>query len=94
MRKADYGVGTNDCGLSIFINDTVANVITEKQGLASDSVRCITQCADGNYYVGTAGALSIVTLAGGLNVKKDDGRYCVCKKYGCRCKWNGCNGNR
>ena len=63
-------VGTNDSGLSIFINDTVANVITEKQGLASDSVRCITQCADGNYYVGTAGALSIVTLAGGLNVKK------------------------
>lgn len=48
-------VGTNDSGLSIFINDTVANVITEKQGLASDSVRCITQCADGNYYVGTAG---------------------------------------
>ena len=63
-------VGTNDSGLSIFINDTVANVITEKQGLASDSVRCITQCADGNYYVGTAGELSIVTLAGGLNVKK------------------------
>lgn len=63
-------VGTNDSGLSIFINDTVANVITEKQGLASDAVRCITQCADGNYYVGTAGALSIVTLAGGLNVKK------------------------
>ena len=33
-------------------------------------MRCITQCADGNYYVGTAGALSIGTLAGGLNVKK------------------------
>lgn len=62
-------IGTNDNGISIIINDTLANVISKEDGLAADSVRCITQSTDGDYYVGTTGELSIVTLAGGLSVK-------------------------
>ncbi len=60
---------SNDNGISIIINDTLTNVISQKDGLAADSVRCITQSTDGDYYVGTTGELSIVTLAGGLSVK-------------------------
>lgn len=48
---------------SIIINDTLTNVISKEDGLAADSVRCITQSTDGDYYVGTTGELSIVTLA-------------------------------
>ncbi len=62
-------IGTNDNGVSILINDTLANVISHKDGLAADAVRCITQSTDGDYYVGTTGELSIVTLAGGMSVK-------------------------
>ena len=47
----------------------MTNVISKEDGLAADSVRCITQSTDGDYYVGTTGELSIVTLAGGLSVK-------------------------
>ena len=43
-------VGTNDNGLSILINDDVVNIISEKNGLPSDSVRCITSASDGMYY--------------------------------------------
>ncbi len=62
-------IGTNDSGLSICINETITNVVSEKDGLTADSVRCITQSSDGDYYVGTSGAMSILTLAGGLSVK-------------------------
>ena len=62
-------IGTNDSGLSICINETITNVVSEKDGLTADSVRCITQSSDGDYYVGTSGAMSIFTLAGGLSVK-------------------------
>lgn len=62
-------IGTNDNGVSILINETLTNIITHKDGLAADSVRCITQSTDGDYYVGTTGELSIVTLSGGLSVK-------------------------
>lgn len=63
-------VGTNDSGVSIFINETISNIISEKEGLSSDSVRCITQSSEGEYYVGTSSALSVVTLSGGLSVKR------------------------
>ncbi len=62
-------IGTNDNGLSICINEKISNVVTEADGLSSDSVRCITQCTDGDYYVGTTGSLAILTLAGGLSVE-------------------------
>ncbi len=61
-------IGTNDSGLSICINQKIANILDMDDGLGSDSVRCITQCADGKYYVGTTGSLSIVTMSGGLAV--------------------------
>lgn len=63
-------IGTNDSGVSIVIKDTLTNVISHNDGLAADSVRCITQSADGDYYVGTTGELSVLTLAGGLSVKQ------------------------
>ena len=62
-------IGTNDSGLSICINDNIANVLDVDDGLGADSVRCITQGADGRYYVGTTGSLSVVTLSGGLSVE-------------------------
>ena len=64
-------IGTNDSGLSICINDDIANVLDVRDGLGADSVRCITQGSDGKYYVGTTGALSVVTLSGGLSVEKN-----------------------
>ncbi len=62
-------IGTNDSGLSICIDEKISNVVTEEDGLSSDSVRCITQCTDGDYYVGTTGALAVLTLSGGLSVE-------------------------
>lgn len=61
-------IGTNDSGLSICINDNIANVLDESDRLGADSVRCITQGADGRYYIGTTGSMSVVTLSGGLSV--------------------------
>ncbi len=62
-------IGTNDDGLSIMINETVVNVVSEKDGLPADCVKCITQGADGDYYIGTTGAMSVVSMSGGLSVK-------------------------
>lgn len=62
-------IGTNDTGLSICIKEKISNVVTAEDGLPADSVRCITQCTDGDYYVGTTGALAVLTLAGGLSVQ-------------------------
>ncbi len=62
-------IGTNDSGLSICINEKISNVVTAEDGLSADSVRCITQCTDGDYYVGTTGSLAVLTLAGGLSVQ-------------------------
>lgn len=61
-------IGTNDSGLSICINEHISNVVNEEGGLPSDSVRCITQSADGSYYVGTTDSMAIVDIAGGLTV--------------------------
>ena len=63
-------VGTNDNGLSIIINEEIQNVLTEKNGLPSDSVRCITCAADGMYYVGTAAELAVVEINDGIRIKR------------------------
>ena len=72
-------IGTNDGGVSIMIDETIINVVSEKEGLSADSVKCITQGSDGDYYIGTTDAMSIVSLAGGLTVKSyiDDINYAV-----------------
>ena len=62
-------VGTNDNGLSIIINEEVVNVLTEKNGLPSDSVRCIVSAADGMYYVGTTADLAVVEINDGIRIK-------------------------
>ena len=63
-------VGTNDSGLSIIINEEVSNMLDEQNGLPDDSVRSITRCSDGFYYVGTSEALAVVSIADGLGVQK------------------------
>lgn len=62
-------VGTNDNGLSILINEEITNVLSEKNGLPSDSVRCITCAADGTYYVGTSAELAVVEINDGIRIK-------------------------
>ncbi len=62
-------VGTNDNGLSIIINEEITNVLTEKNGLPADSVRCITSAADGMYYVGTSAELAVVEINDGIRIK-------------------------
>ena len=61
-------IGTNDSGVSICINEEISNVVDSSKGLPADSVRCITECSDGTFYVGTSDALAIVSLSGGLSV--------------------------
>ncbi len=61
-------VGTNDNGLSIIINESVMNVMEEKDGLPADSVRSIIRGSDGLYYVGTAEDMAVLTIADGLGV--------------------------
>ena len=61
-------IGTNDKGLSLCINDNITNVVDTSSGLPSNSVRCVTRSADGDYYVGTTGELQLLTLQGGLNL--------------------------
>ena len=62
-------VGTNDNGLSIVINEEITNVLTEKNGLPSDSVRCITSASDGLYYVGTSADLAVIEINDGIRIK-------------------------
>ena len=59
-------IGTNDNGVSIAINETIANVIDQSRGLPSNSVRSIIQSSDGYYYIGTTGSMQILTFNGGL----------------------------
>ena len=61
-------VGTNDNGVVICIGDNVASVLASADGLQSDSVRCITQCSDGSYYIGTSGGIAVADLGVGLTV--------------------------
>ena len=62
-------IGTNDNGLSICINEEIANVLDESSGLVSNSVRSVTRSSDGKYYIGTSGAMQIVELKGGVKLR-------------------------
>ncbi|MBQ4379299.1 MAG: HD domain-containing protein [Treponema sp.] len=61
-------VGTNDNGLSIIINETVMNVLEEKDGLPADAVRSITRGSNGLYYVGTSEDMAVLSVTDGLCV--------------------------
>lgn len=61
-------IGTNDNGLVMAINEEVGNVLDSSTGLPSNSVRAITQDANGNYYVGTSDVLQVIGLQGGLQL--------------------------
>ncbi|MGN0153629.1 MAG: HD domain-containing phosphohydrolase [Lachnospiraceae bacterium] len=61
-------IGTNDNGLSIYINQSISNVVNKEDGLPSNAVRCITENSEGYYYVGTTDSLVVMTLSGGLKV--------------------------
>ncbi len=59
-------IGTNDNGLSIVINEQVANVIDQSQNLPANAVKSIIKSSDGYYYIGTTGSMQILTLNNGL----------------------------
>ncbi len=61
-------IGTRHNGISICINQKIVNVINEEHGLSSNNVQCITEGADGKYYVGTTDSLSILKLSNGLDI--------------------------
>lgn len=61
-------IGTNDNGVAIMIKEEIANVVDEERGLASNSVRCITESSNGLYYIGTSGSMMTMTLNGGLKI--------------------------
>ena len=61
-------IGTNDNGLVLSINGKAANTLDGASGLPSDSVHAIVQNRDGDYYVGTAGATTIVRISIGITV--------------------------
>lgn len=61
-------IGTNDNGLSLSIGERVTNVLDMSSGLPSNSIRSITCSSDGDYYMGTADALQIMDVRGGLNL--------------------------
>ncbi len=64
-------IGTNDSGLAISINEEVVNTLTaEENGLPSDSVRSIGGGQNGIFYVGTGNGLALVSLTGGLSIRK------------------------
>ena len=61
-------IGTNDNGVVTIINEKVANVINSENGLPSDSVRSITQNADGEYYIGTSNGVAVINVTVGIAV--------------------------
>ena len=62
-------IGTNDKGLSVVINQNVANVLDMKSGLSANSVRGIVRSADGYYYVGTTDTMQVLSLTDGLRIE-------------------------
>ena len=54
--------------LTIFINEEPINVVDDQNGLLSNSVKQIVCDSLGNYYIGTAEGLSVVSLSGGVKV--------------------------
>lgn len=63
-------IGTNDNGVSIIVKQDLVSVIDKSVGLPSSSVSSITQCSNGNYYIGNSEKLAIVTLDSGLKISK------------------------
>jgi energy-coupling factor transport system substrate-specific component len=61
-------IGTNDNGFSICDDEEIICVVDDTEGLPSNSVRSIVQCADGNYYVGTTDKMQVVSLDGELTL--------------------------
>ena len=72
-------IGTNDSGVSIVINEKIANVLNSSLGLPSDSVRSIVQCSDGDYYIGTSDRLAVVQRKLGVMVSKTIDNVCFAK---------------
>lgn len=63
-------IGTKDNGIVIVINEKIANVVDSKKGLPSDTVRCITQNQEGEYYIGTAAGVAVLRLKTGIAVSE------------------------
>lgn len=59
-------IGTNDNGLSIAIDESVVNVIDDRKGLPSNSVKAIVRDSEGYYYIGTTSSMQVLTLNSGL----------------------------
>ena len=70
VDTACFAMGTNDNGVTIFINEDAVNVVDDQNGLLSNSVKKIVCDSHGNYYIGTSEALSVVSLSGGVKVTK------------------------
>ena len=61
-------IGTNDNGVVVAINQKEANSLDSSHGLPSDSVKSITQSADGDYYIGTSDKLVVARLRTGFAI--------------------------
>ena len=72
-------IGTNDSGVSIAINEKIANKVDSSLGLPSDSVRSVVQCSDGDYYIGTSDALAVVERKLSIIVSKTIDSVCFAK---------------
>lgn len=68
-REGRLLIGTNDNGLSLCQKQSVQQVLDVEAGLPSSTVRSIVQDADGNYYVGTAAQLAVVSMEDGLKLQ-------------------------
>lgn len=68
MKKADCGQERMIAALLFFINEEPINVVDDQNGLLSNSVKQIVCDSLGNYYIGTAEGLSVVSLSGGVKV--------------------------
>ncbi|MBQ1492723.1 MAG: HD domain protein, partial [Blautia sp.] len=59
-------IGTNDSGLSLCIHEKIVNTLDTEDGLPSNAIKDISQSNDGYYYVGTTGAMQVLSLHSGL----------------------------
>jgi energy-coupling factor transport system substrate-specific component len=73
-------IGTNDNGFSICVNEKITNVVDDKAGLSSNSVRCIVRCSDGNYYIGTTSYMHVISMDEEVELIDDieEVNYAVC----------------
>lgn len=56
-------VGTNDNGVVIVSENKLLGHINSANGLPSDTVRSIVNCSDGDYYVGTAAGIAVISTS-------------------------------